>query len=135
MRPLIDILASALGAQMSLVALVLYEAWPKFVANIFSFDTLQAEQNAQFWSFIVIVGIAVGAVWRWNRRELAIQIGITTSVLLTAFAYLQLWFTLNRAAGLDEMGAAIDDQWFWFWVVLAPAAAGAWWIRSLTNRR
>ena len=38
-----DIVSSALGAQMALAALVIYEAWPRFVDALFDFDTAQAE--------------------------------------------------------------------------------------------
>jgi hypothetical protein len=135
MRAFVDVVSSALGAQMSLIALVLYEAWPRFVDALFDFETAKALTNAQFWSLVVVIGIGVGAVWRWHRRELAMQIGGTTMVLLVAFSYLQAWISLDRGVGLDELGGVIDDQWLWLWVVIAPAAAGAWWVRRLTNAR
>ena len=135
MRALIDIVSSALGAQMALAALVLYEAWPRFIEGIFDFGNAEAQTNAQFWSLVVIIGIGVGLVWRWHRRELAIQIGVTTAALLIAFSYIQLWISLDRGVGLDEWGSVVADEWLWFWVIISPFAAGAWWVRQLRAGR
>ena len=135
MRAFVDIVSSALGAQMALAALVIYEAWPRFVDALFDFDTAKAEANAQFWSLVVVVGIGVGAVWWWHRRAWALQIGITTMALLIAFSYLQAWISLDRGVGFDEWGGVVNDQWMWFWVTSAPAAAGAWWVRRITGAR
>lgn len=135
MRALVDIVSSALGAQMALAALILYEAWPRFVDAIFDFANPEAQTNAQFWSMVVVIGIGVGLVWRWHRRELAIQIGITTSILFLAFSYVQAWISVDRGVGLDEWGTVVADEWLWFWVLIAPFAAGAWWIRSIRGAR
>ncbi|MDJ0962289.1 MAG: hypothetical protein QNJ88_16700 [Acidimicrobiia bacterium] len=135
MRALVDIVSSALGAQMALAALVIYEAWPRFIDGILSFDNAEAQTNAQFWSTVIVIGIGVGLVWRWHRRELAIQIGVTTTILLLAFSYLQAWISLDRGVGFDEWGTVIADEWLWFWVLAAPFAAGAWWVRQIMGGR
>ncbi len=132
---MIDIASSALGSQMALAALVAYEAWPRFIDGIFDFDNAEAQTNAQFWSLVMVIGIVVGLVWRWHRRELAIQIGVTTAALFVAFSYLQVWISLDRGVGFDEWGSVVADEWLWVWVVISPFAAGAWWVRSITAGR
>jgi hypothetical protein len=134
MRALTDIFSSTLGSQMALVALILYEAWPRFIDGIFDFSP-EAQNDAKFWSLVVVIGIGVSLVWRWHRRQLALQIGVTTTVLFLVFSYLQAWISADRWVGIDEWSSVVDDQWLWFWVVLSPFAAGAWWVRQITGGR
>ena len=134
MRALLDILFSAMGAQMALAAIVVYEAWPRFIDGIFDFESATAQTNAQFWSMVIVMGLAVGLVWRWHRHQLFVQIGVTTMVLFLAFSYLQVWISSDRGVGFDEWGSVVADEWLWIWVLIAPFAAGAWWVRVITGR-
>ena len=134
-RPLLDLFVSALGAQMSLVALVLYEAWPKFLDNVLTFDTPREQANWTFWSLVLVIALAVAGVWRWHRAELSMRVGISTAVVLLATSYLQFWITNDQTASFDDLGFVVYDGWMWFWVVLAPLLGGAWWVRKLRGKR
>lgn len=137
MRPLTDLFVSALGAQMSLVALVLYEAWPRFLDSVIFDDSklgpnvTREQANWTFWTLVLVIAVAVGLVWRWHRAELSVRVGISTAVVLVATCYLQFWITWGELASFDNFGIVVVDGWMWLWVVLAPLLGGAWWVREL----
>jgi len=141
MRPLTDLFVSALGAQMSLASLVLYEAWPKFLDNVIFDDSRlglgmsRDQANWTFWTLVLVVAIAVALVWRWHRAELAVRVGVSTAVVLIATSYLQFWITYGELASLENFGLVVVDGWMWLWMVLAPLFGGAWWVRELRRPR